>query len=63
MALNKTKNASNHNSEPSTNTKPIKFVEKQTNKLQKQVVKGSGISATTIAVPKYKNTKKSNDFW
>ena len=28
-----------------------------------QVVKGSRISATIVAIPKYKNAKKSKDFW
>ena len=28
-----------------------------------QVVKGNGISATIVAIPKYKNAKKSNDLW
>ena len=45
------------------NTKPIKFVEKHSNKLQKQVVKGNGISATIVAIPKHKSSKKSKDLW
>ena len=54
---------SNLNFEFPNNTKPIKFVEKHSNKLQKQVVKGNGISATIVAIPKYKNAKKSKDLW
>ena len=33
------------------------------NKLPNQVVDGNGISATVVAVPKYKNAKKKNEFW
>ena len=42
---------------------PINFVEKHSDKLQKQVVKGDGISATIVATPKHKNPKKSKDLW
>ena len=28
-----------------------------------QVIKGNGISATIITIPKYTNAKKSNDSW
>ena len=28
-----------------------------------QVVKGNGISATIVAIPKYKKAKKPNDLW
>ena len=33
------------------------------NKLQIQVIKGNRISVTVVAVPKYKNAKKKNEFW
>ncbi len=62
IAINKNKIASNYHSESSKHTKPNKFITKQANKLQKEVVKDSGISATIVAVPKYKNAKKSTDF-
>ena len=62
-AFNVNKNVSNLFSTSNDNIQPIKFVEKSTNKLQKQVINGDGISATVVAVPKYKNAKKKQDFW
>ncbi len=48
--------ASNLYSETSdSNIQPIKFIEKLTNKLQKQVINGDEIPATVVAIPKCKN--------
>ena len=53
LSKSSNKNSSNLKFEFPNNDKPMKIVEKHSNKLQKKIVKGNGISATIAAIPKH----------